>query len=123
MTQTVMVVEDNGFTRDGLATLLRRSGFDVVTVENGLQALDRLDASPAPDVILLDMLLPMLDGWHFLDRLRKGRSSVPPVIVTTGTILTREWAASHGCAGFLKKPVEEHELLAELRRVLGESTT
>ena len=119
MTQTVMLVEDNGFTRDGLAAILRKNGYDVVAVGNGLEALDRLDAGPAPDVILLDMLLPVLDGWHFLERLQKRRSKdTPPIVVTTGTILTREWAESHGCAGFLKKPVEETQLLAELRHVL-----
>ena len=44
-----------------------------------------------------------------------------PIVVTTGTILTREWAESHGCAGFLKKPVEEKQLLAELKHVLPTS--
>ena len=119
MTQTVMLVEDNGFTRDGLTAILRKNGYDVVAVGNGLEALDRLDAGPAPDVILLDMLLPVLDGWHFLERLKKRTDKhAPPIVVTTGTILTREWAESQGCAGFLKKPVEEKQLLDELRHVL-----
>jgi two-component system chemotaxis response regulator CheY len=122
MAQTVMLVEDNGFTRDGLTAILRKNGYDVVAVGNGLEALDRLDAGPAPDVILLDMLLPVLDGWHFLERLKKRTpKDAPPIIVTTGTILTREWAESHGCAGFLKKPIEEKQLLAELQHVLPAS--
>lgn len=122
MAQTVMLVEDNGFTREGLAAILRKNGYDVVAVANGLEALDRLDAAPPPDVILLDMLLPVLDGWHFLERLKKRTSQAnPPIVVTTGTILTREWAESQGCAGFLKKPVEEKELMAELRHVLPAS--
>ena len=63
--------------------------------------------------------MPVLDGWHFLDRLKKSPHGSVPVVVTTGTILSREWAAAHGCAGFLKKPVEEADLLAEFRRCLA----
>src|SRR5262249_2568686 len=70
----------------------------------------------APDQMLLDMLLPVVDGWRILQR----RDTAVTVIVVTGPILSAEWAAEHGAAGFLKKPVEEAELLAEVRRVLGE---
>ena len=121
MAQIVMIVEDHAVTREGLTAILRRNGYDVVAVENGRDALDRLTAAPAPDVILLDMLLPVLDGWHLLKRLKGTPAGNIPVIITTGTILTREWAESHGCAGFLKKPVEEKQLLAELKHVLPAS--
>jgi CheY-like chemotaxis protein len=90
-----------------------------VPAANGEEALRLLAAGPAPDLILLDMLMPVLDGWHFLERLRQ-EATRPPVVVTTAAgVLSREWAEAHGCAGFVRKPVETDELLAEVRRCLG----
>jgi two-component system, chemotaxis family, chemotaxis protein CheY len=114
----LLVVEDNPITREGLAAALGRAGYAVVTAANGRQALDALRAGARPDLILLDMLVPVLDGCAFLAELRHV-APAPPVVVTTGTILTREWAAANGCAGFLRKPVEEGELLEEVRRCLA----
>src|SRR4029079_4599115 len=83
-----------------------------------------LQGTPRPDLILLDMLMPVLDGWRFLERLRATPPQPRvPVIVLTGTILTREWARDNGCQGFLHKPVETDELLAEVRRGLGDACT
>lgn len=116
--QLLLVVEDNAVARAGLAALLRREGYRVELAGNGQEALDYLANSPPPDLILLDMLMPVLDGWHFLERLRRDGPPVP-VVVTTGTILTLAWAASHGCQGFVRKPIEPSELFAEVRRCLA----
>jgi CheY-like chemotaxis protein len=121
MAKTILVVEDNVIAREGLAVILRRRGYEVLLAEHGRHALDLLASGVAPDLMLLDMLMPVLDGWHFLEQLKQrpaGKSA--PVVVTTGTILTREWAADHGCAGLLRKPIEADDLIAEIRRVLGE---
>lgn len=115
--KTILVVEDHAVAREGLAVLLRRAGYAVTMAANGQEALDLLAAGHAPDLILLDMLMPVLDGWHFLSQLRQ-RGPLPPIVVTTGTILTREWAEANGCAGFLRKPVEEDALLAEVHHCL-----
>ena len=117
--RTLLVVEDNDLAREGLAVLLRRQGYHVVPAADGQQALALLHAGPPPDLILLDMLMPVLDGWHFLSRLKGLPAGSAPVVVTTGTILTREWAAQNGCAGFLRKPIEEDELLDEVNRLLA----
>src|SRR5439155_1102478 len=61
-----LVVEDNPLAREGLAELLRRRGFDVTTAENGQKALLELRKQSPPAVIILDMLMPVFDGWHFL---------------------------------------------------------
>ncbi len=116
---TILVVDDNEVTREGIAVVLRRGGYVVVTAADGAQALDSLRAGPPPALILLDMLMPLVDGWQFLDRLRKGRAPHPPVIVTSGSVVRDEWALAHGCAGFLPKPVDAEDLLREVRRVLG----
>src|SRR5438874_6129842 len=101
MAQTVMVVEDNASARDSLSAILRKHGYHVLAVENGLQALDRLNTGPLVDVILLDMLMPVVDGWDILERLRSGPGGAPPIVVTTGAGLSAEWAAAQGCAGFV----------------------
>jgi CheY-like chemotaxis protein len=118
--QTLLVVEDNAVAREGLAVVLRREGFRVVPTADGEDALKQLRAGPRPDLILLDMLMPVLDGWHFLDWFRREGPWPPaPVVVVTGTNLTREWAKDHGCPGFIRKPIDAEQLLAEVRRCLG----
>jgi CheY-like chemotaxis protein len=116
---TILVVEDNDLSREGLTVALRKEGYAVVPVRHGQEALDYLKAGPTPDLILLDMLLPVLDGWHFLQKVSP--PSVP-IIIATGTILTREWATTHGCAGFLRKPIATEDLLAEVHDCLATGT-
>jgi CheY-like chemotaxis protein len=117
--KTIMVVEDNAIAREGLAVILRRHGYNVIAFENGLDALSHVAKGSKQDLILLDMVMPLLDGWHFLNRLKSLPVGSTPVVVTTGTILTREWASQNGCAGFLRKPIEEDELLDEINRHLN----
>ncbi len=118
----LLVVEDNAVAREGLAAVLRHAGYEVLTARDGQEALDRLRAGLVPDLILLDMLMEGMDGWRFLAALENWpqRASVP-IIVTTGTILTREWAEQNGCQGFLHKPIEEQALFEEVERCLGRS--
>jgi CheY-like chemotaxis protein len=118
---TLLIVEDNDVAREAFASALRQGGYTVVTVADGAEAWDYLRAGPRPDLILLDMLMPRLDGWLFLRRLRQQAAEPPiPVIIMTSTILTREWAETHGCHGFLRKPFEPAQLLEEVRRCLDQ---
>jgi CheY-like chemotaxis protein len=112
-------VEDNEVEREGLAAILRREGYAVALAAEGRQALDLLRQSPPPDLILLDMLMPVMDGWAFLEELRR-LGPPAPVVVMSPAALTREWARDHGCAGIVHKPVATTELLAELQRCRGE---
>jgi CheY-like chemotaxis protein len=117
--KTILVVEDNAVTREGLVTILSDAGYKTIPAENGQKALELLQNGPAPDLILLDMLMPVLDGWHFIGQVQRAGESRPlAIVVVTGTILSREWAESHGCAGFLHKPIEPEPLLEEVRRCL-----
>jgi CheY-like chemotaxis protein len=118
---TILIVEDNDATREGLAYILRKAGYEVATASNGRQGLDCLRSGrPRPDLVVLDMLLPVLDGWHFLEELRQwSRPLKIPILITTATILSRDWAAQHGCAGFLRKPVKPEQLLCEIKELLG----
>src|SRR5688572_17564710 len=103
MGKTLLVVEDDDDTRESLAALLRAEGYAVVTAEHGQAALDYLGSHPAPGLILLAMLMPVLDGWQFLERrARLPRLAAVPVVITTGTVLNRQWALGHGCAGLVR---------------------
>ena len=82
--KSVLVVEDSVDTRDSLAFLLRRVGYRVSTAADGREALDRLRAGPLPDVILLDLLMPTMDGWEFCERLGRdpALASIPVIVVS-----------------------------------------
>jgi len=116
--KTLLVVEDNEVAREALAVLLQGAGYAVAGVSHGREALDYLRTGPRPHLILLDMLLPVLDGWEFLEILHREAVTIP-VIVTTGTIISREWAKQHGCAGFVRKPIDPNGLLTEVRQCLA----
>lgn len=118
--KTVLVVEDEPITREGLNAVLRRAGYEVVLAANGEEALSSIRRLP-PDLILLDMLMPIMDGWRLLQLLKAEISTPIPIIVVTATILTREWANDHGCAGFLRKPIDPETTLEVIRGYLGES--
>jgi two-component system chemotaxis response regulator CheY len=118
--ETLLVVEDNDVARKWLGVVLRGEGYRVVPARDGQEALNLLRADSRPDLILLDMLMPVLDGWQFLGRLRQEKPEWPvPIIIMTGTILTREWAEANGCQGFLGKPLKAEPLLEEIRRCLA----
>lgn len=121
MPPTVLIIEDNDVTRMGLAAILHDAGYDVIAYADGGDALDYLRSGQKPALIMLDMFLPKIDGWRFLTILQGWPTLLQvPIIVATGTILTREWAMQHGCCGFLRKPFDTKELLAEVGRCISE---
>jgi two-component system response regulator MprA len=116
--KTVLVVEDNEVARECLVSVLDRQGYDAITAADGGAALALLGGGVTPDLIVLDMLMPAVDGWRFLERIKATPHAATPVIVMSGIGLSPEWAADNGCAGFLRKPFEEAHLMAEIGRVL-----
>jgi CheY-like chemotaxis protein len=114
----VLIIEDFPIARENLATLLRRQGFRAETARNGSEALALLLTQLDPDVILLDMLLPELDGWRFLQEIRNSRQRSVPIIVMSGIGLSEEWAHDHDCAGFLRKPFDTTDLFEAIFHAL-----
>jgi CheY-like chemotaxis protein len=117
--RTILVVDDDADIRDAMSLVLDHSGYRTVTAANGEEALaalaaDRSGPSESPiDLILLDMMMPIMDGWRFRDSQR----AVPeiagiPVVVLTGDGRAKDKAAALGAAGYLKKPLDLDELLA-----------
>jgi CheY-like chemotaxis protein len=122
MPSTLLVVDDNAISREGMAVVLRNEGYSVVVFPGAKEALSYLRDNPHPDLILLDMIMPPSegDGWHFLANREQvpGLASLPIIIIPAISIACDEWAISLGACGVLKKPVEVEPLLAEIRRCL-----
>src|SRR5471032_1483743 len=99
---------------------LEFSGFDVVQAGNGMEALQRaIDATP--DIILMDLSLPVMDGWEATRRLKADqRTSAIPVVALTGHALAgiSEGAKQAGCDAFVSKPCLPEDLVREIRRIL-----
>ena len=120
---SVLLVEDHAINRKLAEVMLERMGHDFVTAENGQQALDRLDQR-AFDVVLMDVMMPVLDGITALHRLREreagtGRST--PVLMVTAHAMTgdRERFLAAGADGYVSKPLSQAVLQQEIERVVA----
>jgi DNA-binding response OmpR family regulator len=116
----VLVVDDEPDIRRLLAELLRRAGHDVVEAENGRAGLRAFHASP-PDLVVLDVSMPELDGWQTLERIRD-LSDVPVLMLTArGDELERVRGLQAGADDYVVKPFGRQELLARVQAILRRS--
>lgn len=118
--RTVLVVDDEWAVADVLEALLGDEGYRVVTASNGAQALERL-AETRPDLILLDFMMPVLDGAGTLKALaaEPATAAIPVVMMSSlpeGTVSGR----TGGYVSFLRKPFRVSEVLRAVRTALGE---
>jgi CheY-like chemotaxis protein len=121
----VLIVEDYQDAREMYVEYLKFSGFRVAEARNGLEALERA-FELRPDVILMDLALPRMDGWEATRRLKSdARTSGIPVVALTGHALAGhvEGARRAGCDSFVTKPCLPDALVAEIRRILSERQT
>src|SRR5262245_23988871 len=117
-TLRVLVAEDETAAATALAELLRREGYETIVAGDGLQALDLAKEQP-PDVALLDLGLPGLDGYQLAERLHGQRGDRRPLLVAVtgrGAALDRACSAAAGIDLHLVKPMERDQLLGLLRR-------
>lgn len=114
----IMIVEDDFAIRETVADVLEGEGFEVTRAANGEEALRRLhDGSAPPGVILLDLMMPVMDGWSFLCAQRSDPAIAEiPVVVTSAEDGAEDALARLGPAGFLAKPFELDRLLAVVGR-------
>ena len=117
----VLIAEDQQDLRQLYAEQLTLSGFDVIEAGNGAEAID-LSSSRMPDVILMDLSMPIVDGWEATKRLRADiRTAHIPVVALTAHDGSGELerATSAGCNWFVPKPCPPDALITEVRRVLS----
>jgi two-component system, cell cycle response regulator DivK len=117
----VLLVEDNEMNRDMLSRRLIRRGFQVVFAMDGQQGID-LARSERPDIILMDMSLPVIDGWEVTRRVKADdvTRSVPVIGLTAHAMAgDREKAIEAGCDDYDTKPVELDRLIGKIERLLG----
>jgi CheY-like chemotaxis protein len=117
----ILLVEDNEMNRDMLSRRLERRGYEVVIAVDGQQGVD-LAQSAAPDLILMDMSLPVIDGWEATRQLKSmDRMKAVPIIALTAHAMSgdREKALEAGCNDYDTKPIELPRLLGKIEALLG----
>jgi CheY-like chemotaxis protein len=119
----ILLVEDNDDNRDMLARRLVRRGYDVITAVDGAQAVERARAD-LPDVILMDMSLPVIDGWEATRRLKADDATRGVVVIALtahAMASDRDRALAAGCDEYDTKPIELPRLLEKIETALARS--
>ncbi len=117
----ILLVEDNEMNRDMLSRRLKRKGFEVLIAEDGRAGVD-LATTERPDLILLDMSLPVMDGWEAAGHLKANpQTQEIPVVALTAHAMEgdREKALAAGCDDYDTKPVNFSGLLEKIKSLLG----
>jgi CheY-like chemotaxis protein len=117
----ILLVEDNDMNRDMLSRRLGRKGYDILMAVNGQEGVD-MAVAERPDLILMDMSLPVLDGWEATRRIKADAATAAiPVIALTAHAMVqdKEKAMAAGCDDFDTKPVELTRLLGKIETLLN----
>lgn len=117
----ILLVEDNELNRDMLMRRLARRGYDVVVACDGAEGVS-MAGSAGPDLILLDMSLPVLDGWEVAGSLKAAETTrAIPIIALTAHAMTgdRQRALDAGCDDYDTKPIDLDRLLGKMQALLG----
>jgi len=119
----IMVVEDDSDLREALAALLDDAGYDVATAAHGREALGELSSLRRPSLVLLDMMMPVLDGWGFMAACKRdpALSSIPVVVVSAGS--SALFDSAPGACAYLSKPLDRTKLLQTIRSCLRENAS
>ena len=120
----ILLVEDNEMNRDMLSRRLTRRGYQIVIAVDGQQGVD-LAASESPALILMDMSLPVIDGWEATRRIKASDTTRHiPVIALTAHAMAgdREQALAAGCDDYDTKPIELDRLLPKIEKFAGPGT-
>ncbi|MBV8717917.1 MAG: response regulator [Chloroflexi bacterium] len=113
----ILVVDDDLTILISVAELLELEGYAVATAANGAEALE-MTGSLRPGLVLLDMRMPVLDGWAYARAVRD-QGLQPPIVIMTAAHDARRWADEIGADGFIAKPFEADALIAAVERIVG----
>lgn len=117
----ILLVEDNEMNRDMLSRRLERKGFEVVTAEDGVQGV-AMAFSETPDLILMDINLPGIDGWEATRQIRERKTDTRiPIIAVTAHAMSVDYgkALNAGCDQYEPKPIQLASLLEKIHTLLG----
>lgn len=113
----ILLVEDDFDVRDMMTIFLESEGYQVTAVENGQEAINFLKQSRTPNLILLDLMMPVMNGWEFRKRQRQDPNlSKIPVIIISADANIHEEAIQLGADNYLTKPIEFETLLEVIRK-------
>ena len=121
----ILLVEDNEMNRDMLSRRLARRGYEVVIAADGGEGVARA-RSEAPDLILMDMDLPVLDGWQATRQLKAAHETraIPVIAITAHAMVgDREKAIAAGCEDYDAKPIDFPRLLEKIEAILGKEAS
>lgn len=122
MSRTILLVEDHEDNRIVYSTILEHFGYRVLLAADGAEGV-RLTKQELPDLVLMDVSIPVMDGWEATQAIKADPATahIPVVALTAHALATdRARALEAGCDGYLAKPVEPRVVLQEVRRFLGE---
>ena len=117
---TVLIVDDDEGTRALVRASLELEGFDVREAASGTEGLSALEQDP-PDLILLDVMMPQMDGWEMLRRVQEQHGGAIPVVMFSGQVdeNAADEAAERGASGFVGKPFDPQQLMDRAKQILG----
>ena len=118
---SILVVEDDKNTAKLMDAVLQQNGYEVIPAKDGLDALDQMDSHHI-DLIVLDLMMPRMDGYEFVDTLRKGNCSLPILMVTAReTPADKKKGFLLGTDDYMVKPVDEEEMVLRIAALLRRS--
>lgn len=116
----ILVTDDSFFQRKIITSVLAEEGYDFMEANNGREAL-LIAEKKNPDLILLDLLMPDMDGFHFLKAAREKKISAPVIVLTSDIQdTTKSMCLKLGAEGFVNKPVEKEKLLPVISQALSQ---
>ena len=115
---SVLVVDDDDDVRDAIVFILRRTGRRILEATQGAEALALIQGGEVPDLILLDMNMPVMDGWTFARELKACGAATMPIVVITAAHDAQRSADEIGAADFVGKPFELEALVRVVERHL-----
>jgi excisionase family DNA binding protein len=116
---TVLIVDDDEGTRTFVRASLELEGFDVREASSGTEGLAALEEE-APDLILLDVMMPQMDGWEMLRRVQEQHGGAIPVVMFSGKVEDAAGeAVERGASGFIGKPFDPQQLIDRAKQILG----
>jgi CheY-like chemotaxis protein len=119
MAKKILIVDDMGSMRMLLRMILQEEGYQLEEACNGTQALIKCMGTSPPDLVLMDVVMPEMNGLECCRRIKEGQDNIPVLMVTTrGEEQHMHEASSAGCDGYLTKPVNRFELINKVRRLL-----